>query len=176
VFTLRRSLPPILPLVTDDRMGDFLMSVTAFPFGCGKDVARQLLQARNVATELRSRPGFDQGISDEDIAYQLADARRVQAVLAMIAIIKPEDAITRELEDRTMTHRQDREVPNLRRAVCVHVDARGRSRRALTVLRRRGENAASTFPRTCRGAGRGRSSRETAMNINHKLNTRIGDE
>jgi hypothetical protein len=62
------------PLVTDDRMGDFLMSVTAFPFVCGKDVARQLLQARNVATELRSRPGFDQGISDEDIAYQLADA------------------------------------------------------------------------------------------------------
>jgi hypothetical protein len=62
------------PLVTDDRMGDFLMSVTAFPFVCGKDVARQLLQARNVATELRSRPGFDQGIADEDIAYQLADA------------------------------------------------------------------------------------------------------
>jgi hypothetical protein len=62
------------PQVPDDRMGDFLMSVTAFPFVCGKDVARQLLQARNVATELRSRPGFDQGISDEDIAYQLADA------------------------------------------------------------------------------------------------------
>jgi hypothetical protein len=94
------------PLVTDDRMGDFLMSVTAFPFVCGKDVARQLLQARNVATELRSRPGFDQGISDEDIAYQLAEAERVQAVLAMIAIIKPEDALTRELEDRMNINRE----------------------------------------------------------------------
>jgi hypothetical protein len=58
----------IAPFMGVTTVGDFPL------FGCGKDVARQLLQARNVATELRSRPGFDQGISDEDIAYQLADA------------------------------------------------------------------------------------------------------
>jgi hypothetical protein len=32
--------------------------------------------------------------------------QRVQAVLAMIAIIKPEDAITRELEDRMNINRE----------------------------------------------------------------------